>query len=97
MLMSLALGTVFIIAGVMLFLFPPKEINGFYGYRTTSSMKNEWNWTAANRYCSQLLMIFGALLLLVAALTGHFAVTAICTLVSIVLIFVIIENKLKKM
>ncbi|MGM1046159.1 SdpI/YhfL protein family protein [Paenibacillus uliginis N3/975] len=97
MLLSLSLGAILFITGAVLFIFPPKKINGFYGYRTYSSMKNEWSWKTANRFCSQLMMIFGIILLSIAAITGHFATTAVSTIISFVLINILIENKLKKM
>ena len=32
----------------------PKKINGFYGYRTSMSMKNKETWDFAHRYCGRL-------------------------------------------
>ncbi|WP_106767912.1 SdpI family protein [Paenibacillus faecalis] len=97
MLLNLSLGAILFISGAVLFLFPPKKINAFYGYRTYSSMKNEWTWKTANRYGSQLMMIFGSILLFIAATTGHFATTAVSTIISFLLINILIEKKLKKM
>ncbi len=36
--------------------FPPKEINGFYGYRTTLSTKNQDTWQEAHTYLPQILL-----------------------------------------
>lgn len=32
---------------------PPKNINSFYGYRTSRSMKNQQTWDEANRYSAK--------------------------------------------
>lgn len=97
MLINLSLGAILFISGAAMFLFPPKKINGFYGYRTHSSMKNEWSWKTANRYCSQLMIVLGIILMIIAVITDHFGTTAVCTILSFVLINILIENKLKKM
>lgn len=34
--------------------FQPRNINSFYGYRTTRSMKSEHSWKAANAYSMKL-------------------------------------------
>jgi len=34
-------GLIFILAGFIMLKFPPKKINSLYGYRTSSSMKNQ--------------------------------------------------------
>lgn len=33
---------------------PPKDINGFYGYRTTMSMKNQDTWERAHQICGRV-------------------------------------------
>lgn len=38
---SLLIPAVMIVAGFLMWKHPPKKINGFYGYRTTRSMKNQ--------------------------------------------------------
>lgn len=44
---------------------PPKEINGFYGYRTAMAMKNRDTWTFAHKYCGKIWYICGWILLVV--------------------------------
>jgi hypothetical protein len=34
-------GLIFMLAGFIMLKFPPKKINSLYGYRTSSSMKNQ--------------------------------------------------------
>ena len=42
---------------------PPKDINGFYGYRTSMSMKSRESWDFAHRYFGKLWFILGLILL----------------------------------
>ena len=39
-------------------LFPPKNINYLYGYRTVTSMKTKHTWREANRYSANLMVLF---------------------------------------
>jgi uncharacterized membrane protein len=55
-------GLVFIITGIILFQFPPKKINGFYGYRTFSSMKSQERWDFAQLYAAKELIKSGIIL-----------------------------------
>ena len=41
-----------------------KEINAFYGYRTSMSMKNADTWAYAHRYCGKIWYICGWVLLI---------------------------------
>ena len=49
-------GGIFLIAAVIMLVFPPKKINSLYGYRTSSSQKNQQNWDFAQRYSSWRMM-----------------------------------------
>lgn len=62
--MTLLGGFVFIVAGFIMFKFPPKKINHFYGYRTKSSMKNQSRWDFAQRYSSKEMMKLGFVLMM---------------------------------
>ena len=42
---------------------PPKDINSFYGYRTSMSMKSRETWDFAHRYFGRLWFILGLILL----------------------------------
>ena len=50
---NLLLPIVMIIGGVMMWKYPPKNINDFIGYRTYRSMKNMDTWIFANNYCGR--------------------------------------------
>ncbi len=60
----LLVGSVFLFAGILMFVFPPKKINYLYGYRTQNSMKNLERWNFAQKLSSRLMIICGALLLI---------------------------------
>ena len=68
-------GIGFIIAGLITYKFPPKKINMLYGYRTSSSMKNQKQWDFAQLYSSKLMTILGFLLLLCSLLGFTFKVS----------------------
>jgi len=55
---------VFIIVGLITFKFPPKTINGLYGYRTKSSMKNQETWDFAQVYSSKKIITIGFIMLI---------------------------------
>jgi uncharacterized membrane protein len=57
---TLGSGFVYLLAGLALRFFPPKEINALYGYRTGSSMLNSETWKMANQFAAKLLMFLGA-------------------------------------
>lgn len=52
----------FLLAGLILYLFPPKKINRFYGYRTPRSMKNQTNWDYAQKLGAKYMMLFGGII-----------------------------------
>lgn len=61
-------GAIFIVAGLVMFVFPPKNINGLYGYRTSNSMKSQERWEFAQKYSSLEMMKFGGVLMLTSVL-----------------------------
>lgn len=67
--MPLLCGIIFMIAAIMMYVFPPKKINFLYGYRTSSSMKSEERWHFAQRY-STLKMAHGSVFLLLSSFLG---------------------------
>ena len=92
---DILLGLILFMAGLVLYLFPPKRINSFYGYRTFNSMKNIDNWKTANQYSSKLLMILG----LIVSMVGYFTSTiwALVTLVPLIgILFILVEWRISK-
>ncbi|WP_116790182.1 SdpI family protein [Flavobacterium psychrotrophum] len=61
---GLLCGLVFFIMGGIMYKWPPKNINGLYGYRTGSSMQSQERWEFAQRFSAiQMIKAGGALML----------------------------------
>lgn len=61
---DLLLPVVMAFGGYMMWKHPPKEINGFYGYRTSRSMKNSDTWRFAHEHCGKRWFKIGLVMLL---------------------------------
>jgi len=59
------IGVLLIIAGVIQKLFPPKDINGMYGFRTDTSRQNRQTFDEGNRYSAALSIKLGIVFLLI--------------------------------
>lgn len=57
-----------LLIGVLFKLFPPKKINGFYGYRTFSSMKDIKSWNYAQKIGAYSFIIIGLIYLVIGLL-----------------------------
>ena len=96
-------GLVFSLAALITMKFPPKKINGIYGYRTSRSMKSQENWDIAQRFSSRLMLKQGLVMLaiggLLIALPLTEEVSAVISIalliVSVIVLFVQTEKKLK--
>lgn len=64
---DLSIPVLMILAGRMMWKHPPKEINGFLGYRTARSMKNKETWRFAHDYCGRLWWKIGWAMLILSA------------------------------
>ena len=62
----------FFLAGMVMQLFPPREINRTYGYRSKSAMQDHPHWEFAQTYCSHQLIFLGMVLALI-SVVGVFA------------------------
>lgn len=51
--------TVVLIAGIVLFIRPAKEINSVYGFRTKTASKNQQTWEYCNKLCAKILVAEG--------------------------------------
>jgi immunity protein, SdpI family len=67
--MPLLCGIIFMIAGMVMYIFPPKKINSFYGYRTSSSMKSIDHWHFAQHF-SAVKMMQGSTFLMLSSFLG---------------------------
>lgn len=52
----------------------PKEINDFFGYRTSMSMKNKDTWEFAHHYCGKLWIIIGGIMIVPSAISMLFVI-----------------------
>jgi uncharacterized membrane protein len=60
----------YIIAGVVMYYYPPTKINSLYGYRTPRSIKSQQRWNFAQIYSSKQMVIWGAVMLIAAILAS---------------------------
>ena len=68
---------IFLVVGIVFWMYPPKKINGLYGYRTTRSCKSQEAWDFAQRYSAKLITMFGLAALIVAA-AAHLFRNSLC-------------------
>ncbi len=61
-LLPLLCGSIFTIFGIIIYKFPPKLKNGYYGYRTMRSKQSQETWDFAQSYSSKLMIISGLIL-----------------------------------
>ena len=102
--MLLMVGIVFVAVGIFMYLFPPKKINGLYGYRTSSSMESQEKWDFAQKYSAKVMMAMGLFLVVLSFYrpylnlsNDHHAILGLAVLIaSAVSLIVIVEKKLKK-
>ena len=96
-------GLAFSIAAFITMKFPPKKINGIYGYRTSRSMKSQENWDIAQRFSSRLMLKQGLGILAIAGLLNVLplpeevaAIISVALLIlSVIVLFVQTEKRLK--
>jgi len=61
-------GPIFMVMAIIMKKFPPRQINGLYGYRTSSSMKSQDRWDFAQTYSANEMIKLGFLLVLTSPL-----------------------------
>lgn len=61
-------GILLLIMGLILKKLPPKNINDFYGYRTSASMKSPERWEFAQKYAATETIKLGAVWILITLL-----------------------------
>lgn len=103
--MLLLCGILFAIMGGIMYFFPPKKINGLYGYRTGSSMKNQKNWDFSQKYSAKVMFIFGLIMVFISPSKGIFNLSEKVSLglglfvliIGSVVMILITEKAIKKM
>ncbi len=98
----------FIVAGLLLIIKPPKNINDYYGYRTKGSKKTKIHWNLAQKIAGIYLLASGIILVIIAVLAlllikeeylfNPFLVFGIIIfeLLQFIIMIIIVEAKLKK-
>lgn len=61
---DLLIPVIMLVSGRMMWKHPPKDINGFVGYRTARSMKNMDTWKFAHEYLGRLWWRIGFIMLI---------------------------------
>ncbi|MEE1898128.1 SdpI family protein [Flavobacterium rakeshii] len=97
-------GLVFILVGAIMYIFPPKKINHFYGYRTPRSMASQERWDFSQKYSSVLLIISGVVLVPLGVIISLLSIShktdvllsIPLLLLSVLLFFIKTERELKK-
>tara|TARA_B100000378_G_scaffold244089_1_gene214260 strand:+ start:128 stop:481 length:354 start_codon:yes stop_codon:yes gene_type:complete len=97
-------GIISIVAGLIMRKFPPKKINALYGYRTSSSMKNQKRWDFAQIYSSAEMIKIGFLNIVISFIGFIYFLTEITSMIlgltimilSIIVLLFRVENAIKK-
>lgn len=103
--MALWVGSAFVGLGFVLYIFPSKRINNFYGYRTAKSMENQERWTMAQKYSAKVLILLGVMYSILVILLSIFNISnhaqlgiGLCSLILMLpSILLIVEKKLDNM
>lgn len=98
-LMLFTLGIVFILVGLVEYIFPPKSRNQ-KGYRTKNSLKSKEHWDFAQKYSAKMTIISAFCLIGIAfigALIPFTDITGfIASLIVIVFVFILIRQKTER-
>ena len=63
-LVTMFISIFFLLAGALILIFPPKNINSLYGYRTKNSMKSQSSWDFAQKFSGWEIIRWGVILLI---------------------------------
>ena len=102
-LLSILVGSIFIVTGVILYLYPPKKINSMYGYRSKKSMSNDDHWQFAQKYAAKMMVILGFMYFLITQLilifdigkSYHLSIGIGLLIALCICIFLMVEHKMK--
>ena len=68
---------IILVVGIVFWMYPPRKINEFYGYRTTRSRKSQEAWDFAQKYSAKLMTVLGLMALAVASI-AHWLQSRLC-------------------
>jgi len=57
----LSVNGLLLVFSLIFYFFPPKKINGFYGYRTHKTIKNDEIWKYANSFFAKHLLLYAVI------------------------------------
>ncbi len=105
MIISIVIGFVFFVIGVLFQIFPPRKINSLYGYRTSRSMKNQQSWDFSQNMAAKELIKTGIVLLGISFLLLKFSTVSnevnfvglFLVIISIGILFFRVESAIKKL
>ncbi|MFY0607897.1 MAG: SdpI family protein [Cyclobacteriaceae bacterium] len=96
-------GAIMTLAGLLLYKFPPKEINALYGYRTSRSMKSQEIWDYSQILGGKALVTLGLVINVILAICSLFLpliklvfVMLFLLISGCIVMFIFTENLLKK-
>lgn len=56
-LIVVAVPLILFVFGLLLWKYPPKDVNSFYGFRTRRSSKTQKNWDCAQKRCAKAFLL----------------------------------------
>ncbi len=96
-------GPIILVISFIFMKFPPKKINGLYGYRTPRSMKDQDSWDFANAYCSRLMFksslavcIFQLICFILLPTFISVIIASVTTLIGVIAAIPMTESQLRK-
>jgi len=101
----LLVGMIYAACGALLYKYPPKNINHFFGYRTGRAMKDQRSWDFAQVYSGKMMIYWGMVTMVLGfavwmVFPDDIMIACIVVILQTVLIFPAIiatERKLKMM
>lgn len=87
---SFVLPIALMIISILWIVYPPKNRNYIYGYRTSTSLKNNENWHYANFIASRTLLTLSIVIILIHTTAFIMAIDATNSLINLLMISYII-------
>lgn len=94
--------TVFFLITLLFYLFPPKKINSFYGYRTLTSKRSLKHWEMANKVSAKALLAVAGIMLIEAVLLSVYTdksyerIILMTFVIGLAITFFITERKIRR-
>jgi uncharacterized membrane protein len=103
--MTLLYGVIFMLAGLLYKLFPPKKMSWYYGVQTKSARRNQDTWREATLFIATPVIIIGLLFIGFAflpfifenAIIFNFRSASLLIFISLILLHLFTERHLNKL